>query len=149
MYDLADLHRCTHEQSTTHQYRNLVKPTNNQSTNLHPKPITVRPINHRERDPSTTHDPRRPPNQNPLTSTVSPWPTSLESTPWVRDPPCHDLHRHLTHAEAHARKYPPPWAKERCDERKESGLGCYGERESRSLRRDTKGRERFEIWNKK
>ena len=45
-HDLANFHRCTHAQPTTHQTRNLAKPTNNPSTNLHPWPIAVRPINH-------------------------------------------------------------------------------------------------------
>ena len=86
-------------------------------------------------------------SQNPLISVVSPWPTSSKSTTWVRDPPCHtwprhDPHHHLTHAGAHARKYPPPWAKERCDKRKECGLDCYGERERVEVWEETPKREK-------
>ena len=70
------------------QTQNLAKPTNNPSTNLHPRPIAVRPINHCKRDPSTTHHPHWPPKSKPThlyrefvtnlieIQAVSPWPSS-------------------------------------------------------------------------
>ena len=124
---------------------------------IHPKP-------HRNPPKIKTHSPLLwfcdPPRQNPRCEAATQLATHDLTTTHLTTTHLHAAkpttqlkppypHRHLTHAGAHTIKYPPPWAKERCDEREEFGLDCCGKRESRRLRSDTEERKIAEIWNKK
>ena len=133
----------------THQTRNLAKPMNNPSTNLHPRPIAMRPINHCERDPSTTHDPRWPPKSK-LTHLYHEFATHLIRIHAVTHLATHDLA--TTHIVTWPTLEPMPKNTHHCElkrdvMRERSVDWIVVERGRAKVWEETQKRERAKIWN--